>query len=159
MIDLRRYIPFASPSPADTPVALERFLARVGKPLQTSGVGDLLEGAMRFYAEQPVRGLARDDGDMLLFQHGCYDWGEGEHFQLDLTRQFTASNRGRTISQLRLTLLFPPEPELRRLRADELWCASREQVGAFRSAVLDMPATKAVRARSPLVRRVVWGRV
>jgi hypothetical protein len=29
------------------------------------------------------------DGDLLLAQFGTYDWGSGEYFELDLTRQFS----------------------------------------------------------------------
>ena len=28
------------------------------------------------------------DGDMLLFPWGTFDWGDGDYFEIDVTRQF-----------------------------------------------------------------------
>ena len=43
---------------------------------------------LRFYGDESVAGC-RDDGagDMLLYQWGTYDWGAGESFEFDITRQ------------------------------------------------------------------------
>ncbi|MBL8022234.1 MAG: hypothetical protein JNM27_21340 [Leptospirales bacterium] len=58
------------------------------------------------YREHPAKDYDREeDGDMLLFQYGVYDWGSGENFEIDFTRQFYREDE---ILQLRCTLYFPP---------------------------------------------------
>lgn len=104
-----------------------------------------------------MRGLAGEDADMLLFQYGCYDWGGGEAFQLDMTRQFIASDRDRSMSQLRMTLYFAPRSDLRRLGWEEVWCRSSDEAAAFRQTVLANPAITVVGERPPLRRQIAWG--
>ena len=155
---LTRFLPFAGLRPRETAQGLERFLARCG-PLASGPVRGLLDGAIAFDLRQPIRGLAREDVDLLLFQSGAYDWGGGERFELNLTRQFVASDRDRSISQLRLTLFFAPRSDLRRLGAHQVWRPSRDEAAVFRQTVLKDPATTALGERQALERQVVWGPV
>src|SRR5699024_7432681 len=54
-----------------------------------------------------------EDGDMLLFQWGTYDWGHGRHFEVDLTRQVILPSPDPeddpSYLQLRCSFLYPPE--------------------------------------------------
>ncbi|MCL1971600.1 MAG: hypothetical protein FWG57_01250 [Endomicrobia bacterium] len=45
------------------------------------------------------------DTDMLLFQYGTYDWGSGENFEFNITRQFIFADADEPF-QLSLTLFF-----------------------------------------------------
>ena len=46
------------------------------------------------------------DGDMLLYQWGAYDWGEGESFEFDITRQLIlGTGEDEDIFQLSLTFI------------------------------------------------------
>lgn len=46
-----------------------------------------------------------EDGDMLLYQWGTYDWGAGRWFEINITRQFIPSDGAEDeILQLSLTL-------------------------------------------------------
>jgi len=49
-----------------------------------------------------------EDGDMLLYQWGTYNWGEGAYFQWDITRQFieTGFEGDDGMSQLSLCFYF-----------------------------------------------------
>ncbi len=54
-------------------------------------------------------------GDALLFQYGVYNWGRGENFDFDLTRQVvfeppSPAEADDFIIQLSLTSRFSPEP-------------------------------------------------
>ena len=47
-----------------------------------------------YYREVRYAGCDRaNDGDMLLFQYGVYDWGDGSYVELDFVRQFIASGQ------------------------------------------------------------------
>ena len=64
------------------------------------------------------------DTDGLLIQYGTYDWGEGEHFELDFTRQFTyydSDGEYLEMAQLHCTLFFAASERLRALGSDEKW--------------------------------------
>ena len=48
------------------------------------------EALFDFYRDQRPSGRVfeqHEDADMLLFQWGTFDWGAGEHFAFNLTRQ------------------------------------------------------------------------
>lgn len=64
---------------------LRNWLAKDGglsEPVQA--FGRMLE----FYSERRVTDALplEEDGDMLLYQSGVYDWGEGARMQISLTR-------------------------------------------------------------------------
>lgn len=89
------------------------------------------------------------DGDMLLFQWGTYDWGEGEHFEFDITRQFIgASGEDEEIWQLSLTFKFPPDKSLQELADGNRWCHGLDELNAFETFIMSSPAYKAVAART-----------
>src|SRR5690554_5476422 len=85
--------------------AFVTFLAGAGVDLATSPDAGL-RALIDFYAN--VRADGYDPGadeDMLLFQWGTYDWGEGERFEIDLVRQVMVNE---AIWQLHLTYRYPP---------------------------------------------------
>jgi hypothetical protein len=69
---------------------------------------------LRFYSECRAAGCGEAGSDMLLFQWGTYDWGEGAHFELDITRQVILPDEedDDAIWQLHMTYLFLPTDEL-----------------------------------------------
>jgi hypothetical protein len=72
----------------------------------------VFEAFLRYYATVSYVGCDRSrDADMLLFEYGVYDWGEGKRFQLDFVRQFIVGDLEdeSQLEQLRLTLFYPPE--------------------------------------------------
>jgi hypothetical protein len=79
----------------------------------------------------------QEDADMLLFQWGTYDWGSGEHFSFNLTRQLIVSEGAEDegIWQLSLTFEFEPEDELRSLGSGNKWCHSLQELPGFREYV------------------------
>src|SRR5262245_23394573 len=65
---------------------------------------------LAFYQAERADGCEVDeDGDMLLYQWGCYDWGQGESFDFNISRQFVdAKGDDEGIRQLSLTFKFKP---------------------------------------------------
>ena len=95
---------------------------------------DLMLG---FYDQNTVDGC-RDDGhgDMLLYQWGTHDWGDGKSFELDVTRQLTfGEGEAEDIFQLSLTFKFVPTTELTQLASGNRWCSSREELEGFRNFI------------------------
>src|SRR5262245_54775822 len=68
-----------------------------------------------FYQDERADGCEIDeDGDMLLYQWGCYDWGQGESFEFNITRQFIAATaEDEDIRQLSLKFKFKTSEPLR----------------------------------------------
>lgn len=149
------------PRPADSTQALQSWFVARGRSPYAAPIADLLADMLDFYAGQRFAGLEPEeaDGDMLLFSYGCYDWGEGEHFDMKLTRQFVAARGDNPLSQLHLNFLYPPEPDLRALGAFEAWCPTRADLPGFRAQVLESPAVALAGARPAVHREVYWGLV
>jgi hypothetical protein len=89
---------------------------------------------------------AEEDGDGILAQYGTYDFGEGEHFEVDMTRQFTFYDEDGEYdhtSQLACTFRFPPSDDLRRIGAGDLWSFG-VPLDEFFDQALQMPGFSAV---------------
>jgi hypothetical protein len=109
--------------PADSVDAFETFAAARGVSIIGITPHEGIAQMLAFYESVAAQGCAKDSGDMLLFQWGTFDWGQGEHFELNITRKFIES-------------------------ASE----APDQLEAFRAFVLSSPALAAVpRATAPAV--------
>lgn len=95
-----------------------------------------------FYRE--VRGekcSPEADEDMLLYQWGTYDWGQGEFFDLNITRQLMQSGADDDeIWQLSLTFKFAPNDSLRGLGSASKWCQSPQQLDDFETYIFQSAA-------------------
>ncbi len=103
--------------PRDSIHAFEEFAAARGTVLSASTVEAGLSLMFSFYEAVKPDGCDPDDGDMLLFEWGTYDWGQGENFQVGITRQFVETDQedDDAISQLSVTYRFEPTAERRGL--------------------------------------------
>src|SRR5262245_11906969 len=92
-----------------------------------------------------------NNGDMLLFQWGLYDFGKGEHFLVDVTRQFIDSGLedDDAISQLQLSFLYVPEPKLVAIESGDRWCPSPAELTSFEAFVCSHPAFLETRSLIP----------
>jgi hypothetical protein len=108
------------------------------------GVGFTLMCA--FYAvRRASECVIGEDGDMLLFQWGPHDYGSGERFCLDFTRQFMwSAGNDDQIRQLSLSFEYPPTSDLRVFGAGNGWCQSPEQLEDFVSFVTTNRAYQAL---------------
>jgi len=106
--------------------------------LKTVGVADGITLMLDFYACVHLTGAeAESDSDMLLFQWGTYDWGNGEFFEVDITRQFIDPSNVDEMSQLHLTFRIPPTEDLRALGRSDFWCHSRDDLNLFKDRIRD----------------------
>lgn len=88
---------------------------------------------------------------MLLFEWGTYDWGEGESFELSLSRQFIEldADGEDAISQLRLVFKYRPTPGLAALGEGNRWCDSHSQLQDFRQHLRGSAAYQRLAAQVP----------
>jgi hypothetical protein len=88
------------------------------------------------------------DGDMLLFQWGTYDWGNGEAFEVDITRQLIAQEgEDEDIWQLHLTYRYSPSEALRAIGKGNCWCPRPEETASLQQFIGSHPAMTAVGSR------------
>jgi hypothetical protein len=111
-----------------------------------------------FYRDVRADGCRLEsDGDMLLFQWGTYDWGKGEQFELDITRQLIPGpGEDEDIWQLHLTFRFASEEILRAQGAGDRWCHSPAELEGFAALVRATPAYAAVMRRSDGIADVAY---
>lgn len=90
-----------------------------------------------FFVTIKPEGCDPNDGDMLLYQWGTYDWGQGKHFELDITRQFVEQERedDDAISQLNITYKFEPTAQLEALGAGNRWCEGPAEIETMRAYI------------------------
>ena len=67
-----------------------------------------------------------EDTDMLLFQYGTYDWGSGENFEFNITRQFIFADADEPF-QLSLTLFF----DAVKIESYDCWSMNFETIEDF----------------------------
>lgn len=136
------------------------FLERLkGHPLKALTPPEGIHLMLNFYLEERVEeGDLDADGDMLLYQWGTYDWGKGETFELDITRQLISGDgEDDDIFQLSLTFKFQPTESLRQLGEGNRWCNRQEEVEEFQAFVSDSPAFLAVEGKEPFEVQVEYG--
>lgn len=114
---------------------------------------------MRRFAAEPIEDAQprEEDGDGILAQYGVYDWGDGEHFELDMTRQFIFADESGDydhMAQLHCSFHFKPSDELRALGEANLWSFGMA-LGDFFDEALAMPGFAGVRASGARPKRLV----
>lgn len=85
--------------------------------------------------------ILEEDGDMLLYQWGTYDWGQGRWFAFNITRQFIPSGgKDDDIFQLSVTAMYTPSPELDAMKSGNRWCGSLDELDSFEQFVASSEA-------------------
>lgn len=114
---------------------------------------------LELYRRERIDRAAMDeDGDMLLFQWGVVDWGDGRRFEIDLSRQAIVpedddEEEDPEVRQLRCTFRYAPEP-FEELLAGNRWCQTPEDLDAFRAFVLGSEALRRSSLQTPVDLRV-----
>lgn len=103
-----------------------------------------------FYAQERTDGCDPSRAqDTLLIQWGTFDWGDGEHFEVDMTRQVVLPGvvDDDAIWQLHLTYRFTASPGLSGLGSGERWCASPSELPVLERFMAISPVTTALAGR------------
>jgi hypothetical protein len=154
--------------------ALEHFIAFSARPnisLDQLSPQAAVELMVRFYIEVRAEDcLFEEDGDMLLFQWGIYNWGAGEFFEYNITRQFILAQpleteeeesknedcRDDWIGQLALTLKYVPLAVLRSVPASNRWCRHPNELPEFVAFIQSCEATTQVRELPVAATRITF---
>jgi hypothetical protein len=135
-----------------------RLIINSDRALETLNPADAIRFMLRFYRDTRAADCPLDeDGDMLLFQCRAFDFGRGETYRYDITRQFilSGSEGDDGMSQLSLTVHFAPADALRALKGNR-WCSSPAQADEFEQFIRDHVATQAVSPLKPLKVTLDW---
>lgn len=130
----------------------EELARRAGRDVPTLAPAEGVALMRAFYDEVRFGGLVDEPcADMLLYQYGTYDFGEGEEFLYDLTRQLVVPEAdGQELWQLSLRWTFAPTEALRALGEVERFCDRREEAPAFGASFERCPAYAAVGGAKPI---------
>jgi hypothetical protein len=138
-------------APSDAQAEFTKRLRARGLKVSSVRVDAGFSEALAFYRDVRPTGCEDPDGDMLLFQWGTYDWGQGTYFNLDLTRQFilkgTEDDEG--IFQLAFTFLYAPSVALESLKDGNRWCRSLADLAEFQRYVTSSQAYRVALGQIP----------
>jgi hypothetical protein len=143
----------------DAEPRLRELLIRAGVNVEAPTAQDVERTWQVFqeFAVEPVDDALPPpaDGDGILAQFGIYDWGEGAHFELDMTRQiivaddeYDGDDDQGLMTQLQCTFRFEVRPELERVGSGDLWSFDLALPEFFDQA-LAMQGFRAIEALAP----------
>ena len=141
-------------TPENAQQELQKRIKQTGTPMTglTPALGVRL--MLDFYRDVRADGCELDeDGDMLLFQWGTYDFGEGRSFQFDITRQFILAlpedeDDDSAMSQLSFTFHFTPSAQFDALKGNR-WCSTPDDLKDFETFITDGDVYRAVATARP----------
>ncbi len=144
--------------PSESQARLEQIIADSGSTLSALSAAEAIRFMLTFYRDLRADDCPlEEDGDMLLFQWGAYNWSKGGSYEYDITRQFTVSDSEGDdgMSQLSLTVHFAVTDALRALKGDR-WCSSPAEVNEFEQFIRSNAATEAVATLKPVKVTLDW---
>lgn len=132
--------------------ALEQFKRLLAERANSDTPGAIISCMLSFYRDVRATDCDLDDnGDMLLYQWGTYDWGEGRWFELNITRQFiTSGSDDEDILQLSVTARYSPSTELDALQSSNRWANSPNDLPDFENFIRLSRPMEVLRDRSAM---------
>jgi hypothetical protein len=116
-----------------------------------------VEAMLAYFAEERADGCPlEEDGDMVLFQWGTHDWGDGRAFEISIVRQLIVGDEEEP-RQLDLRFRFAPAAGVSAGEGNQ-WCESPNRLAEFRQFVSETPALKAVGDLTPESVELRFGR-
>ena len=141
----------------------ESFVAQQGSKIAELRPSRGLHLMIEFYRQVRAEGVLEleEDGDTLLYEWGTFDWGNGNYFQVGMTRQFVdaALEGDDAISQLRLIFRFPPTEDLIRLKHGDRWCDQPKWLSEFETYVWGSEVQDALSTAMPEAVDLVYTRI
>jgi hypothetical protein len=118
-------------TPSDSATAFTKFALLRGCAPENATPAQGIDAMIAFFQEvRPDSQIVEGSGDMLLYQWGVHDWGEGPSFQFNITRQFIEIDEEdeEIMSQLGLTFHFPPTEQVKAFGVKNQWCESVDDI-------------------------------
>jgi hypothetical protein len=145
----------------DAKANFKRFIEQRGLALSSMAAPDAVLSMVEFYRTVRCTDVAPERGDALLYQWGLYNWGKGEHFEFNLTRQLIRRGGAADsdIHQLSLTLFFTPSPEFADVGKSDRWCWSVADLAPFESFIRQGQTYLAVATAMPISSGLAYGTV
>lgn len=149
---------------AESPDSLRKFLEQRSLALDRSAPVTLFAALIDWFESERAQDAApiEEDGDMLLFQWGTYDWGDRPTFQYNLTRQLITSAvdvDDQQIWQLGLTAHYAPTARLTQLGSANRWCGSPSECDDLRERIRASAVTEQLAAEDPMRVEMTFDRV
>lgn len=138
--------------PTNAKSSFQKYLHEAGLKLNKMTPAQGIDAMLSFYRHKRADGCSfDDDSDMLLFQWGTYDWGDGEFFEFDITRQLIFGGfEDENIWQLSLTFKFNPSEAHRQLDSGNKWCDNLAEIARFNKFIQDSTALQLVAGEIPV---------
>lgn len=99
-----------------------------------------IKGILNFISEDyktPLKQFDRtQDEDMLLFQYGVYDWGNGKKLEIDFVRQLMENED--SIIQIHITLKYNYKDEFEDIKSYSKWCSGIENIDSWKKEILSI---------------------
>ena len=149
-------------NPSEAKSRFEQFVADSGDSVAILTATAATRLMLAFYRQVRATDCPLDtDGDMVCFQWGAYDFGEGETYQYDITRQFMLSGTEGDdgMSQLSLTVHYAVTEALRAYRQGSRWCHSPSQADELELFIRNHESTAAVASLEPLRTTLAWNAI
>ena len=141
-------------TPESAQQELQTRIQQSGRPMSSLTPAQGIRLMLDFYRDVRADGCELDeDGDMLLFQWGTYDFGEGRSFRFDITRQFIAglpedADDDSAMSQLSFTYHFTQSAQFDALKGSR-WCSTPDDLPDFETFITGSDAYRAVATARP----------
>jgi hypothetical protein len=148
--------------PSDSRDAFEAHVRKLGLTVSSLQPEDAVRLMGSFYIDQRAEGCRLEEqGDMLPYQWGTYTFDAPETFQLDLTRQFIedVGEEDPDMSQLSLTIHYPPAPQFQALGSGNKWCEHPNRLTEFESFIRTSEAFRESAKGRPTRVSLHWGPV
>jgi hypothetical protein len=142
-------------TPESAKKELEKRIQQSGIAINALKPAQGIRLMLDFYKDARADGCELDeDGDMLLFQWGTYDWGQGRTFQFGVTRQFIVSHSDdedgdNAISQLSFQFHFAPSTEFDAIKSGSRWCHTSDRLADFEAFIVGSDAYRMVQDLQP----------
>ncbi|MEM6694784.1 MAG: hypothetical protein AAF626_08995 [Pseudomonadota bacterium] len=141
----------------------QAFEARSTQSIETLSLPNGFKLLLDFYREVRPADAATVEagGDMLLYQWGTYNWGNGSKFEINLTRQVIVpeAEGDEDIWQLGLTYRFKPSTEFADLDRGDQWCEEPNRLTAFSETIENSQAFRMASQEKPHSVELTWERV
>ena len=114
----------------DFPKEFDKRLRAKRLALNVLPIVDAVNLMMAFYREVPVTGISPPPDDSLKFAWGVRYRGEGDHFEINLSRVATTRrvDAPPIVREFELTYRLTPTTDLRSIPANEIWAYKRVEL-------------------------------